>query len=396
MCVVGAGFTGISAALELAARGFRVVVLEGESVGWGASGRNGGQLVNGYSRSLEVIGKRYGEAARRALGAMALEGAHIIRSRVADYDIQCDLVDGALVTAFTSRQMHTLEHEVRVWREHGHGQIEMVDRAAVGKMVASERYIGGMLDLKGGHFHPLNYLLGEARMVEALGGAIYERSRVVGIARHAGKPVAVTAHGQVTAEILLLCGNAYLGDAVPQLSGRVMPVSSQIVATEPLGALAETLLPPNYCVENANYILDYFRRSADGRLLYGGGSVYGGRDPASIERKLRPALTRTFPQLRGVRLDYAWSGNFALTLTRVPQVGRIAPDIYYSHGDSGHGVTTTQLLGRLLAEGVAGQMERFDAFASLPHFDFPGGPRLRVPLTVLGSWCYRLRDRLGV
>lgn len=395
ICVVGAGFTGMSVALELACKGYDVVVLESERVGWGASGRNGGQLINGYSRPLDVIGRRYGPDAERALGAMALEGSRIIRERVAEYEINCDLVDGNLVLAFNRRQLRHLEQEVAVWHRHGHVDIDMVDASRVTNMIASDRYVGGTLDRQGGHFHPLNYVLGEARAFESLGGRIFERSRALHIDGEGASPSVRTARGSVTAAKILLCGNAYLSPTVPQLSARVMPVSSQIIATEPLGDLAEALLPQNFCVEDSNYMLDYFRRTADGRLLYGGGSVYGGSDPASIEGKIRPHMVKIFPQLRDVRVDYAWSGLFALTLTRIPQIGRLTPDIYFSHGDSGHGVTTTQLLGRLLAEGVAGQLERFDAFADLPYFSFPGGQHLRIPLTVLGSWYYMFRDRLG-
>lgn len=395
VCVVGGGFTGLSVALELAERGYQVVLLEGQRVGWGASGRNGGQLVNGYSRPLDVIERRYGADAARGLGAWALDGAQLIRERAAHYGIGCDLVDGGFMAAITHRHMKEMEDQAKVWGRFGHAGMQLVDRAGVGAIVATDRYVGGMLDPMGGHFHPLNFVLGEAAAFEALGGRIHEGSRVTRVTPGA-KPMAVTAHGSVVADTLIICGNAYLCDAVPSLSGRIMPVSSQVIATEPLGDLAERLLPAHACVEDARYILDYFRRSADGRLLYGGGSVYGGRDPASIIGKIRPAMLKTFPELANAKIDFAWSGNFALTLTRVPQIGRMAPGIYYSQGDSGHGVTTTQLLGRILAEAVAGEMERFDLFSALPHPPFPGGHTFRTQLATLGSWYYRLRDWLGV
>lgn len=395
ICIVGGGFTGLSAALELAGRGLSVVLLESERIGWGASGRNGGQLINGYSRSLEVIGKRYGHDAERGLGMMALEGARIIRERVADHAIACDLVDGGLVAAFTRKQLDELRAEKETWDRHGHDAPFIVEGDALHAIVRTDRYAGGLVDPLSGHFHPLKFLLGEAAAFERAGGVIHERSRVTAVV-HGARPVVRTTEGEISADIVLLCGNAYLDDAVPALKSRVMPVSSQIIATEPLGARAAALLPSNFCVEDSNYILDYYRRTADDRLLYGGGVVYGGQDPASIVGKIRPNMLRTFPELSDVRIDYAWSGVFALTLTRVPQIGRLAPNIYFSHGDSGHGVTTTQLLGRLLAEAVRGQVERFDLFATLPYYAFPGGRAFRVPLAVLGSWYYSLRDRLGL
>ena len=396
VCIVGAGFTGISAGLELAERGYKVIVLEAARVGWGASGRNGGQIVNGYSRELDVIEKRYGAKAAQDLGSMALEGGNIIRERVAKYKIDCALTPGGAITAFTARQMKHLEHAQKIWAQHGHTTLELVDRAGLARIVATDRYVGGLLDPLSGHIHPLNLVLGQAAALESLGGIIHEDSRAISI--DSGKtPSVSTDNGTVRARFVLICGNAYLAPLLQrEIGSKIMPVSSQVMATEPLdaGRLA-ALLPANYCVEDANYCLDYFRRTPDHRLLYGGGTVYGGADPASIEGKIRPLMLKTFPSLKDVKIDYAWSGNFALTLPRIPHVGRISESVFFSHGDSGHGVTTTHLLGRLLGEAVDGETSRFDVFASLPYLPFPGGRTFRVPLTVLGSWYYQMLDRFG-
>jgi gamma-glutamylputrescine oxidase len=395
VCIVGAGFSGISAALELAERGFSVIVLEGACVGFGASGRNGGQIVNGYSRGLDVISARYGVDAGRQIGAMALEGGNIIRERVAKYNIACDLVPGGLFAAITPKQMRGLEHHKKIWAGHGHTQLELVDRAQLPRHVKTDRYVGGLIDALSGHLHPLNLVQGEAAAVEFCSGRIFENSRVISVDT-GPNPVVKTAQGEVHAKFVLVCGNAYIGDLLPEIGGKIMPVSTQILATEPLGEAAAALLPSNVCVEDCNYVLDYFRRSADNRILYGGGIVYGGQDPASIRAKILPNMLKTFPGLKDARIDYAWSGNFALTVTRFPHLGRLSPTVYFSHGDSGHGVTTTHLLGRLLGEAVAGTAKRFDVFERLPYYPFPGGKALRVPLTVLGSWYYRFRDELGI
>jgi gamma-glutamylputrescine oxidase len=394
VCVIGAGFTGINAALELAERGVSVIVLEAVRVGFGASGRNGGQIVNGYSRDLDVISARYGESAGRVIGSLADAGGDIIRERVQKYGIQCDLREGMMITALTGKQMSGLEHHVRTWKGFGYDQFELFDEKGLAEHVVTERYVGGLLDLRGGHIHPLNLVQGEAAAFESLGGRIFENSPVVSV--DMDNAVVKTAAGEVRAKTVLVCGNAYLQGVLPNLEGRVMPVSTQVLATEPLGAEVERLLPTNICVEDANYVLDYFRRTADGRLLYGGGIVYGGTDPASIKAKILPLMLKTFPGLKDARIDFTWSGNFALTLTRFPQIGKLAPKVYFSHGDSGHGVTTTHLLARLLAESVTGDNSRFDVFAGLPYFPFPGGKMFRVPLTVAGSWWYRARDVLGV
>lgn len=396
VCIIGAGFTGLSAALQLAETGFSVVVLEGERIGFGASGRNGGQIVNGYSRDLDTIARRYGPDKAAALGAMSLEGAAIIRERVAKYAIDCDLINGGFFAAFTDKQIRALADVRATWQKHGHTGLEMVPKSEVGRYVKTDRYAGGMIDRLGGHIHPLNLVLGEARAFESLGGRIFENSRVVSLDMGAA-PVVRTQMGKVTAKYVLVCGNAYLGRLLPALADRMMPVSSQVMATEPLDAnMIAELLPANYCVEDANYILDYYRRTADNRLLYGGGIGYGGQDPADLTGVIRPNMLKTFPQLANKKIDFAWSGNFALTLTRVPHIGKLSDNVYFSHGDSGHGVTTTQLLGKILGEAVAGHAGRFDVWASLPNLPFPGGKVLRVPLTMLGAWWYGLRDRLGV
>jgi gamma-glutamylputrescine oxidase len=252
-----------------------------------------------------------------------------------------------------------------------------------------------LFDRSGGHFHPLKLALGEAAAFESLGGTIYEQSKVTVIER--GQTATVrTAQGHVTARFVVVAGNAYLGDLEPRLAAKSMPCGTQIIATEPLGERWKDVIPSDFCVEDCNFLLDYFRLSADRRLLFGGGVVYGARDLADITGSLMPKLLRVFPQLAGVRIDYAWTGDFLLTLSRLPEVGRLDGNIFYSQGCSGHGVTFTHLIGRVMGELIQGQAERFSLFEQLPHLPFPGGRLLRVPMAALGAWYYGLRDRLGV
>lgn len=395
VCVIGAGYTGLSTALLLLESGFRVTVLEAAQVGFGASGRNGGQIVNSYSRDIDVIERSATPHAAALLGQMAFEGGPIIRERIERYNIQCDLKNGGVFAAFNAKQMGHLAAQKSLWERYGHTQLELLDRQAIRRVVACDNYIGGLLDHSGGHIHPLNLALGEAAAVELLGGTIHEQSPVMRIERGAS-PVAHTPQGRVRAKFLVVAGNAYLGNLLPELAAKSMPCGSQVIATEPLREeLARSLLPQDYCVEDCNYLLDYYRLSADRRLIYGGGVTYGARDPANIEAIIRPKMLNTFPQLQSVKIDFAWTGNFLLTLSRLPQVGRIGDNIYYSQGCSGHGVTYTHLAGKVLAEVLRGQAERFDAFAGLPHYPFPGGRLFRVPFTALGAWYYQLRDRLG-
>jgi gamma-glutamylputrescine oxidase len=397
ICVLGAGYSGLSTALHLAEKGHEVAVVEGARVGWGASGRNGGQIVNGLNASLQTIERRYGRDTATFVASLVQEGGEIIRQRVATYGIACDLKDGNVFAALTSAHLRELEARQELWRSYGIDNQQMLDRTALRAHVGSDLYAGGLLDRSGGHMHPLNLALGEAEAVERNGGTIYEHSPVIRVETDGPRPAVTTDRGRIRCRTLVLCGNAYLGQVVPELAPRVMPVSTQVMATEPLDeALAQALLPRDECVEDVRYILDYYRLSADKRLLFGGGTVYGGTDPRDIEAKLRRNMIKVFPQLRGTRIAYAWSGNFALSFSRVPQMGRIGGNTYFAHGYSGHGVTGSHTFGRILAEAIHGDTSRFDVFAGLPWFPFPGGRTFRVPYSVMGSWWYGLRDRLGL
>ncbi|HEX5843669.1 MAG TPA: FAD-binding oxidoreductase [Pseudomonas sp.] len=396
VCIVGAGYTGLSTAIALLENGFKVSIVEAAKVGFGASGRNGGQIVNSYSRDIDVIERTVGPKQAKLLGDMAFEGGRIIRERIKKYDIKCDLKDGGVFAANTTKHMKHLESQKKLWERYGHTQLELMDAKRIREVVGTDIYAGGMLDMSGGHIHPLNLALGEAAAVESLGGVIYEQSPAIRIDRGAS-PVVHTPNGRIKAKFVVIAGNAYLGNLIPELSAKSMPCGTQVITTEPLSAeLAKSLLPQDYCVEDCNYLLDYYRLSGDNRLIFGGGVVYGARDPANIEAIIRPKMLKAFPQLKDVKIDFAWTGNFLLTLSRLPQVGRLGDNIYYSQGCSGHGVTYTHLAGKVLGEALRGQAERFDAFAELPHYPFPGGQLFQVPFSALGAWYYTLRDKLGV
>jgi len=396
ICVVGAGYTGLSTALHLAESGFKVAVVEATRIGFGASGRNGGQIVHSYSRDIDFIEKHYGKHTGTEMGKMAFEGGKIIRRFVEQYNIQCDLKNGGIFSACNSKQMRELEEKKQLWESHGHQDLELLSDAETQKYIGTDRYKGALLDKSGGHFHPLNLVLGEAAAFESLGGVIYEDSPVTRV-EEGSKAVVHTAKGCVKADFVVVAGNAYLGDLIPKLQAKAMPCGTQVITTEPLTPEQQRdLLPHDQCVEDCNYLLDYFRLSGDGRLIYGGGVTYGAREPEKIESLIVPKMLKTFPQLKGVKIDYAWTGNFLLTLMRLPQFGRIGSNIYYAQGYSGHGVTCSHLAGKVLSDAIQGQAQRYDVFAGLPQYPFPGGRTFRVPYTAMGAWYYTLRDKLGI
>lgn len=394
VAVVGGGFTGVSAAIELAERGYRVVLLEAERIGWGASGRNGGQLIDGIV-STDKIRKRLGDKAADIVWQMGIESREIVVERIERFRIDCDLKFGFLDVALKPDDMADFREELesRRARNYPH-EMHIVERDELPEYIGSSRYIGGMVNRGSGHLHPLDLCRGEARAAAGLGVTIHEQTRVLRV-RH-GSPAAVeTPRGTVTADKVVLAGNAYLGRAEPRLHGAVIPAGSYIIATESLGdELAAELLPQDMAVCDQRVGLDYFRLSADRRLLFGGLCNYSGRDPRDIAATLQPNMLRVFPQLAGRAIDYQWGGYIAISINRIPQLGRIGDSTWYAQGYSGHGLAPSHAAGRVLAEAIGGDLERFDVFARIRHLKIPGGRWFANPALALGMLYYRLKEIL--
>jgi gamma-glutamylputrescine oxidase len=395
VAIVGGGLAGVTAALELAERGYDVVVLEAERIGWGASGRSGAQALFGLAASQHKLAGLVGVADARRIWDMTLEGLDLIRARIARHGIDCNWQAGQLHTAIKPRQVAELAawHE-ELQRDYGYTSVRLLDRAAVRAQVASGRYLAGLLDLNSGHLQPLRYLRGLARAAQAAGARLHESSRVVAWSGGARLTLR-TDRGTLDAGQLLFAGNAGLGALAPQLQRRIMPVATYIVATEPLGERrARELLPDDVAVTDINWVLDYFRRDDAHRLLFGGRVSYSGSDPFDTAEATRRRMLQVFPQLAGVRLTHAWGGLVDITLNRAPDFNRLAPNVWYLQGFSGHGIVLTGVAGQVAAQAIAGHSERFDVFARIPHREFPGGTLLRRPALVLAMLYYRLRDLL--
>ena len=393
VCIVGAGFTGISAALQLAERGYDVRVVEASKVGWGASGRNGGQMIGGISGE-EKLAALDGDDSQRLIWEMRWAGHDIIRQRVKRYGIDCDLKAGYLDVAIKRRHLDAFRADFESLQRHNFPfESKLLSADETRDLIGTSAYIGGLLNMGNGHLHPLNLCIGEAEAAVQHGATIYESSPALRLDRNA-RPRVVTGRGSVSADWIIIAGNAY-HSLVPELRGILFPVNSFIVATEPLSAeRVEEINPRDLAVCDPNFVLEYFRLSADKRLLFGGRINYFGADPAYIKKNLRPRLLRIYPQLADIRIDYAWGGTIGVPVNRVPQLGRIAPNILFSQGYSGHGVNVTHLAGQLLADAIAGTSERFDVFARIKPIRVPGGHLLRQPLAALGVFYYRMRDLL--
>ncbi|WP_170390721.1 NAD(P)/FAD-dependent oxidoreductase [Ruegeria arenilitoris] len=396
VCVVGGGYTGLSTALHLAEAGFRVVLLEAHRVGFGASGRNGGQLGSAQRMDQEDLEKLVGRDDATKLWDLAEDAKTLTKSLIERHGIDCDLKPGIATLGFSDGERAELHvHADHLKTAYGYDQIELLYAETGRALCPSPAYAGGYLDMGAAHLHPLNYALGLAEAALAAGLTLHENTEVLGIEE--GPRVTVrTKNGSVTADHLVLACNGYLGNLNRKVAARVMPINNFIAATEPLGAETAKVLTQDVAVADTKFVVNYFRLSADGRLLFGGGESYGYRFPSDIATKVRKPMTEIFPHLRDVRIDYAWGGTLAITMRRMPYLTRLAPNILSASGYSGHGVGTATHAGQLMALAIQGQAEGFDTMARVPTLPFPGGSALRNPLLVLAMTWYAMRDRLGL
>jgi gamma-glutamylputrescine oxidase len=399
-CVVGGGYAGISAALELAERGYSVALLEAKRIGWGASGRNGGQVIVGMGADGEaaIESQLPPEDARRAWD-IALEGVRLVHRRIERHAIACDYRAGYLSLVVKPRRRAELERwAAHVAERYEYPHLRSIGPDEIGEWVASGRFHSAVLDRGSGHLHPLRYCLGLAAAARAAGVRIHEHSPVLYVER-GSTVVAKTGEGEVACRFLLLAGNVYLdefGDGIAtELSGRILPVGTYMVATEPMKPeRADALMRDRPAASDTNHVLDYFRLSADHRLLFGAGESYSSRTPVNLVPRMRRRMLGVFPQLSDLAITHAWGGFVDVTMNMAPDFGRLAPNLYYLQGFSGHGLALSGMAGKLAAEAIAGQAERFDLFARLRHRRFPGGRHTRGPALALGMLYYRMLDLL--
>ena len=395
VCVIGGGLTGVSTALHLAERGVDTVLLEAEAIGHGASGRNGGQIVQGFSASMDRVEAAVGRPDAQALWDLGREAIAAIPDRVRRHGIDCDLRWGYLIAALNRSQLADLRRTVEQWAGYGYTGPRIAEGPALRSVLASDLYVGGLMDPASGQVHPLAYLLGLAGAAGAAGARLFERSAAFAIDPGATTVRVTTAAGSVEADTLVLAGNAYLGRLVPALRRRLMPVASFIGVTEPLGeARARRLFPEDVAVADCNVALDYFRLTSDHRLLFGAGASYSATTPVGLKGWIARRFRRVFPDLTDVAVDHAWGGLIGITHNRIPDVGRLAPNILYAQGYSGQGMALTGLAGTLIAETITGDDRRFRLLEQVRHLPFPGG-MLRTPTLVTAMGVLKLKDRLG-
>ena len=400
VCIIGGGFSGLNSAIELAERGLSVILLEAHKIGWGASGRNGGQLIRGVGHDVDQFESVIGASGVRELKLMGMEAVEIVRQRVEKFQIDCDLTWGYCDLANKPSHLEGFAEDMADLKQLGYRhEMRLLQPGQMHEVVGSNRYVGGMIDMGSGHLHPLNLALGEAVAAQSLGVQLFENSAVTRI--DYGSEVKVhTASGSVRAKTLILACNAYMNQLNPNLGGKILPAGSYVIATEPLSeAQAHALIPQNMALCDQRVALDYYRLSADRRLLFGGACHYSGRDPADVAAYMRPKMLAVFPHLADVKIDFQWGGMIGIGANRLPQIGKLKdqPNVFYAQAYSGHGVNATHLAGKLLGEAIAQRESNgFELFAKVPHMTFPGGKHFRSPLLALGMGWHRLKEAVGL
>lgn len=394
VCVIGGGYTGLSSALKLAERGYDVALLESSSIGWGASGRNGGQLIHGLG-GKSALRKKYGPDIDAFINRLSWRGNEIVEENIKKYDIKCDLKYGYIDCAYKDRQVRDMETEFEEAKSSGMGDhYRLVSADEINEYLGTSVYKGGIYNDRDSHLHPLNLCLGEARALAGLGARIHEQSPVLSIT-HGKEPRVHTEHGSVRAKIVILAGNAYHLLEQKHVAGVLFPAGTYIIATEPLGDnMAHEVVPADVAACDVNEMLDYYRLSSDGRMLFGGRCNYSGREPKDIKASIQPRMLRVFPQLKDARIDFQWGGKIGIVINRIPQLGRIGDNVYYAQGYSGHGINQTHIVGEILADAICGQMEDFDVYAKAKHWKIPAPRWVGNNMVALGMLYYRMKDLL--
>jgi len=395
VCIVGGGFTGVSAALHLSQLGYKVILLEARKIGWGASGRNGGHVGTGQRKGQQELETALGEEVAHTLWDYGLEAVDLVRTLCQQHRIECDLKQGILHVAARATHVDDLKREVsHLNSAYGYEDMRYVDRAETAEMLGSEKFYGGQLDSGSLHLHPLNFVLGLAEAAKAAGARIFENSCVSGISTGTVN-VVKTSKGSVRAKYLVLGCNGYLERLNGSMATKIMPINNFMLATEPLSeSLAKSLIRDDVAVQDSLFVISYWKLSGDNRLLFGGGENYTRRFPTDIKSFVRKYMLRVYPQLGGTRIDFGWGGTLAVTMNRLPSFGRLDENVLYAQGYSGHGVPTATMAGKLLAEAISGDSSRFDVMAKLPISRFPGGVLLRWPGLVAGMLYHSLKDKI--
>ncbi len=395
IAIIGGGLTGISTALSLGEKGYDVCLFEAGKIGDGGSGRNGGQICQGWSSGFEKLSKYIDSEFKKDMWQVGIEGPNLINERIKKYNIKCDIQWGYVHTAIHKGHMRDLEEYQKTFEAHGYSKLRALEnKSLLFDYVRSDAYIGGLYDAGSGHLHPLKYLIGISNAAENTGVKIYTKTRICSIKTANDKNKLITKEGHVIrSKNLVICGNAYLGSVAPkQMRRRIAQVTSSVMATEPLSdSEIKGLIPSKAAIADGNTALNYFRIDKQKRMIFGGRASYLNRDPINVEADLKKRMRAVFPNLSNKKILQAWSGRIGITVNRLPDFGKISDTAIYVQGYSGHGVAFSQIAGSIVSDAITGREQRFNQLAKIQHLPFPGGP-LRTPILALGMTWFKLKD----
>ncbi|WP_439273597.1 NAD(P)/FAD-dependent oxidoreductase [Pseudochrobactrum sp. HB0163] len=392
--IIGGGYTGLSAAYHLAVQGIDVVLVDGARFGDGASGRNGGQLNTGQRTWAEDLEKQYGFDHAKALFDLAEEAKHHLMTFSAHHKIDMDYRAGQISVAHKQRyEKHYRQHCELIASRFNYPHMRFMEREEVAEKLGSHRYYAGTYDSGTGHIHPLKLLVGLAKTAAQAGARLFENSKATGITSANGRVIVKTTRGLINAQKALIAVNAYGGDLEPVSAAHVMPIRSFIGATVPLDA-DYGVLPGGEAVDDSRFVVRYFRRSVDGRLLFGGREAYTADNPRDIAKHIRRQIAEIYPQLKDIEITHSWGGSVGITMPRQPFVREVMPNVISAGGYSGHGVMLSHFMGKLYAEAATGNRERLRQFEILKVPPFPGGRTLRAPMLFLALSWFAMMDRI--
>ena len=395
VCIVGGGYTGLSSAVALSELGYDVVLLEAHRVGFGASGRNGGQVSSGQRWNQTKLVRHFGYEIAEKLWFVGEAAKKQVADLIKKHKIECEFCEGIIHAELKKKNIADLEKEVKfINSAYGYNKVEVLDQQSIKRFLGTDKYIAGTIDRGAGHLHPLKYAIGLAKAARDGGVRIFEKTRVVDIKAQDPITLVTKEKNMVRAKKLVMACNGYIGDLLPKIYSRVLPINNFIVATEPLDSkMARSLIKGNFAVADSKFVVNYYKISSDKRLIFGGGENYRYRFPNDIKSKVRKSMLEIYPQLSEIKIDYAWGGTLAVTMTRLPDFQRLNANVYSASGYSGQGVALASLAGKIIAESIKGESKKFDLMSSLPTPIFPGGRFMRWPIMVLGMLSFKLRDK---
>ena len=398
ICVIGGGLTGISSAINLSKKGYSVILCEARKIGWGASGRNGGQLGIGMRKDQFTIEKKLGLKHAKELWSLGLEAVEDVKNLIKENEIDCHLVNGVMSTACFEKDIDEYKFEIEhMAKNYDFEGYKFFNKEKIREEINSKMYLAGLLNSGSYHLNPLKLTLGLAKVAQKNKVKIFENTPIEKIREEGDRVQVMSKKGLIRANQVVVACNGYLDSILGSKKNKFMPINNYVVATEPLGEKrARELIKNNYAVCDTRFIIDYYRFSEDWRMIFGGGETFTSNFVKNATSFVSKRMIKVFPQLQNVKIDYSWGGTLAITVNRLPHFGTLMNNkVSFAFGYSGHGLALSVLAGKLIGENIHGDHERFKFFSDINHMSIPLGSIFRRPIYSSAILYYKIRDYLN-